>query len=110
MIDVFRNGKHAWHGKVAVGAPGMETPLGHYYVDATFVPQGDPFFGVYALETSAYSKLTEWPGGGVVGIHGTNMPWLLGKAVSHGCIRVSNKTAAALRRLAPLGTPILIKG
>jgi lipoprotein-anchoring transpeptidase ErfK/SrfK len=108
-IDVFRNGKHAWHGKVAVGAPGMETPLGHYYVAATFVPYNDPFLGVYALETSAYSKLSEWPGGGVVGIHGTNMPWLLGQAVSHGCVRVSNTTAARLKRLTPLGTPILIK-
>jgi lipoprotein-anchoring transpeptidase ErfK/SrfK len=86
----------------------METPLGHYYVAATFVPYHDPFLGVYALETSAYSKLTEWPGGGVVGIHGTNEPWLLGKAVSHGCIRVANSTASALKRLTPLGTPILI--
>jgi lipoprotein-anchoring transpeptidase ErfK/SrfK len=108
-IDVFRNGKHKLHAKVAVGAPGMETPLGKYYVAATFVPQNDPFLGVYALETSAYSKLTEWPGGGVVGIHGTNMPQLLGQAVSHGCVRVSNATASALKRLTPLGTPILIK-
>jgi lipoprotein-anchoring transpeptidase ErfK/SrfK len=108
-IDVYRRGKHVLHAKVAVGAPGMETPLGHYYVAATFVPYHDPFLGVYALETSAYSKLTEWPGGGVVGIHGTNEPWLLGKAVSHGCVRVSNATAAALKRLTPLGTPILIR-
>jgi lipoprotein-anchoring transpeptidase ErfK/SrfK len=108
-IDVYRNGKRAWQGKVAVGAPGMETPLGHYYVAATFVPYKDPFLGVYALETSAYSKLTEWPGGGVVGIHGTSEPWLLGKAVSHGCVRVSNLTAAHLKRLTPLGTPIWIK-
>jgi len=108
-IDVYRNGKHMLHAIVAVGAPGMETPLGRYYVAATFVPQGDPFLGVWAIETTAYSKLTEWPGGGVVGIHGTDEPWLLGKAVSHGCIRVSNKTAEALKRLAPLGTPIFIK-
>lgn len=108
-IDVFRRGKHVLHGKVAVGAPGMETPLGHYYVAATFVPYKDPFLGVYALETSAYSKLTEWPGGGVVGIHGTNMPWLLGQAVSHGCIRVSNATASRLKYLTPVGTPIFIK-
>jgi lipoprotein-anchoring transpeptidase ErfK/SrfK len=108
-IDVFRNGKHKLHAKVAVGAPGMETPLGKYYVAATFVPENDPFLGVYALETSAYSKLTEWPGGGVVGIHGTNAPQLLGQAVSHGCVRVANATAAALKRLTPLGTPILIK-
>jgi lipoprotein-anchoring transpeptidase ErfK/SrfK len=108
-IDVYRKSKKVWHGKVAVGAPGMETPLGHYYVAAGFVPQNDPFLGVYALETSAYSKLTEWPGGGVVGIHGTNEPWLLGKAVSHGCVRVSNKTASKLRRYTPVGTPIWIK-
>ena len=108
-IDVYKNNKHAWHGKVAVGAPGMETPLGHYYVAATFVPRNDPFLGVYALETTAYSKLTDWPGGGVVGIHGTNAPQLLGKAVSHGCIRVSNQTASKLKVLTPVGTPIWIK-
>jgi hypothetical protein len=108
-IDIYRFGKHKWHGIVAVGAPGRETPLGHYFVAARFVPYHDPFLGVFAEETSAYSKLTEWPGGGVVGIHGTDEPWLLGKAVSHGCVRVANKTASALKRLAPLGTPILIK-
>ena len=108
-IDVYRHGKHAWHGKVAVGLPGMETPLGHYYVATGFVPVNDPFLGVYALETTAYSKLTDWPGGGVVGIHGTNQPYLLGKAASHGCVRVSNETAAHLKRLTPVGTPIWIK-
>jgi lipoprotein-anchoring transpeptidase ErfK/SrfK len=108
-IDIYRFGKHKWHGKVAVGAPGRETPVGHYFVAARFVPYKDPFLGVFAVETSAYSKLTEWPGGGVVGIHGTNLPQLLGKAVSHGCVRVSNLTARHLRTLAPLGTPIWIK-
>jgi lipoprotein-anchoring transpeptidase ErfK/SrfK len=108
-IDIYRFGKHKWHGKVAVGAPGRETPVGHYFVAARFVPYRDPFLGVFAVETSAYSKLTEWPGGGVVGIHGTNLPQLLGQAVSHGCVRVSNTTAEHLRTLTPLGTPIWIK-
>jgi hypothetical protein len=108
-IDLYKFGKHKWHGKVAIGAPGRETPLGHYYVAARFVPYHDTFLGVFAVETSAYSKLTEWPGGGVVGIHGTSLPQLLGKAVSHGCVRVSNQTAAKMKSLAPLGTPIWIK-
>ena len=108
-IDVYRFGKHRWHAIVAIGAPGRETPVGHYFVAARFVPYHDPFLGVFALETSAYSKLTEWPGGGVVGIHGTSEPQLLGQAVSHGCVRVSNTTARQLERLAPLGTPIWIK-
>lgn len=108
-IDLYRFGKHKWHGKVAIGAPGRETPVGHYFVAARFVPYRDPFLGVFAVETSAYSKLTEWPGGGVVGIHGTDEPQLLGKAVSHGCVRVANVTARHLRTLAALGTPIWIK-
>ena len=108
-IDIYRFGRRRWHAIVAVGAPGRETPIGHYFVAARFVPYHDPFLGVFAVETSAYSKLTEWPGGGVVGIHGTNEPQLLGQAVSHGCVRVANATARQLRTLAPLGTPIWIK-
>lgn len=106
-IDVYWHNRHVVHAIVAVGSPGRETPLGHYYVQARFVPD-DPFLGVFAVETSAYSKLTEWPGGGVVGIHGTSMPQLLGQAVSHGCVRVANSTAEALKRYARLGTPIWI--
>ena len=91
---------------VAVGRPGAETPLGRdFFVQARFVPH-DPFFGPFVLETSAYSKLSEWPGGGLAGIHGTDRPDLLGQAVSHGCVRVSNPVAQALERLAPLGTPV----
>ena len=93
-------------GVVAVGKPGAETPLGRdFYVQGRFVPR-DPFFGRFVLETSAYSKLSDWPGGGLAGIHGTNQPQLLGQAVSHGCVRVSDPVARALDRLAPLGTPI----
>lgn len=107
-IDLYSHGAHVWHAIIAVGAPGMETPLGHYYVAARFVPYDDPFLGVFGEETSGYSRLTEWPGGGWFGIHGTDMPQLLGQAVSHGCIRVSNLTATKLRQYAPLGTPIVI--
>ena len=106
-IEVYQGEHRLLHAKVAVGAPGRETPLGEFYVTARFVPD-DSFLGVFALETSAYSQLTEWPGGGVVGIHGTSKPWLLGRAVSHGCVRVSNATALALKRLAPVGTPISV--
>jgi lipoprotein-anchoring transpeptidase ErfK/SrfK len=91
---------------VAVGKPGAETPIGRdFYVQGRFVPT-DPFYGVFALETSAYAPVSDWPGGGVVGIHGTNAPELIGQAVSHGCVRLPNAQAAKLRRLASLGTPI----
>jgi lipoprotein-anchoring transpeptidase ErfK/SrfK len=108
-IDLYWHNKHVYHARVAIGAPGRETPIGHYFVAARFVPYHDSFLGVFAVETSAYSKLTEWPGGGVVGIHGTSLPQLLGQAVSHGCVRVANSTAVKLKRYAPLGTPIWIR-
>ena len=98
-------------GKIAVGKPGAETPLGLFYVTWKFNPEIDPewaILGAYAFETSAYSKLTDWPGGGIVGMHGTPWPSLLGQAVSHGCIRVHNDNIEFLRNRVPLGTPVKI--
>jgi hypothetical protein len=98
-------------GKVAVGKPGAETPLGLFYVTWKFNPTIDPnwaILGEYAFETSAYSKLTDWPGGGIVGVHGTPWPELLGQAVSHGCVRLSNENIRFLRHRVPLGTPVRI--
>lgn len=98
-------------GKVAVGAKGAETPLGVFYVTDKFNPRIDPewaILGAYAFETSAYSKLTDWPGGGIVGVHGTPWPWLLGKAVSHGCVRLHNDNILFLRSRVPPGTPVKI--
>jgi lipoprotein-anchoring transpeptidase ErfK/SrfK len=98
-------------GKVAVGASGAETPLGLFYVTDKFNPAIDPewaILGAFAFETSAYSKLTDWPGGGIVGVHGTPWPNLLGQAVSHGCIRLANADVEFLRNRVPLGTPVKI--
>jgi len=118
QIVVYRDSRvvQLWQGRrlvhtarVAVGAPGMETPLGLYYVTRRFKPIRQTFLGDFAFETSAYSKLSDWPGGGIVGLHGTTQPWLLGRAVSHGCVRLSNATANFLRARVPVGTPIRIK-
>ncbi len=94
-------------GRVAVGKRGAETPTGLFYVTAKFDPTA-PILGAYALETSAFSKLSDWPGGGVVGVHGTPWPWLLGKAVSHGCVRLHDDDILFLRWRIPPGTPIKI--
>jgi lipoprotein-anchoring transpeptidase ErfK/SrfK len=41
-------------------------------------------------------------------LHGTNQPWLIGQAVSNGCIRLTNEDALYLYERTPLGTPVLI--
>ena len=108
-FEFYVRGKLRRTGRIAVGAPGAETPLGLFYVQWKFDPTW-PVLGAYAFETSAYSKLSDWPGGGVVGVHGTNTPWLLGQAVSHGCVRLHNDDIEYLRSLVRLGTPIKIVG
>ena len=64
--------------------------------------------GAYAFQTSGYSKLSDWPGGGVVGVHGTNEPNLVPGRPSHGCIRMHNKDIVRLGRLMTVGTPLLV--
>ena len=107
-FELYVGGRLRRTGPVAVGARGMETPIGLFYVQSRFVPRQYPVLGAFAFETSGYSKLSDWPGGGVVGVHGTNTPWLIGQAVSHGCVRLRNSDILALRNLVRLGTPVKI--
>ena len=70
----IRDAKLLLRSVVAVGKPGAETPVGrNFYVTARYAPD-DPFFGPFVLETSAYSKVSDWPGAGLAGIHGTDQP------------------------------------
>jgi lipoprotein-anchoring transpeptidase ErfK/SrfK len=106
-FEFYVDGKVVRTGKIAVGRKGMETPTGLFYVQAKFDPSWE-VLGAYAFETSGYSKLSDWPGGGVVGVHGTNTPELIGQAVSHGCVRLYNKDIRYLRSVVGVGTPVKI--
>jgi len=56
--------------------PGPANPLGVGFLVLRFKGQGD----------------------NLIGIHGTNQPWLIGHRVSMGCIRMHNKDWTALER------------
>lgn len=43
-----------------------------------------------------------------IAVHGTNKPELLGQAVSHGCIRMTNEAARQLYHEVEVGTPVFI--
>ncbi len=95
---LFRNGRAIFSAPIGVGKASTITPAGRFYVLEKLTTLANPFYGPYAIGTSAYAPaLSEWPGGGVVGIHGTNEPQLIPGRPSHGCIR-----------LIALGTPIEI--
>jgi hypothetical protein len=107
---LYRGGAVAWSAPVGVGAPGTSTPAGTFYIRDELTGFDDASYGPVAFGTNAVSAVeTDWPGGGVIGIHGTDQPGAIPGAVSHGCIRMRNADILALARLLPLGTPVVIR-
>ena len=104
---LFRDGRRVWRAPVGVGAPATPTPAGRFYIRGRLRPGGG-LYGDFAYPTSAYSSLSEWPGGGVVGLHGTDQPELVPGRPSHGCIRLRNPDIRRLARLLPNGSPVRI--
>jgi L,D-transpeptidase catalytic domain len=104
-----RDGRVIWTSPIGYGAPGTPTPAGRFYIrELLHNATGDSLYGPWAFGTSAYSRLSEWPGGGVIGIHGTNAPQLIPGRPSHGCVRLPNPAITRLADLLPIGTPVLI--
>jgi len=100
-------GLAVWSARVGIGAASLPTPAGHFYVREKLRAIGSPVYGPYALGTSAYApKLSEWPGGGVVGVHGTDEPQRIPGDPSHGCIRLRNRDITRLWQIIAIGTPI----
>jgi hypothetical protein len=107
---LLRNGRVLFRTSVGLGEPRWPTPRGKFYVRVRLTHFLDPMYGPVAFGTSARQPwLTDWPNGGVVGIHGTDAPQLLPGRVSHGCIRLRNDAILRLARLMPLGTPVTIR-
>jgi L,D-transpeptidase-like protein len=108
---LFRSGHKVFRAPIGVGKASTPTPGGHFWIREKLVLSGGHgVYGPLAFGTSAYSnKLTDWPRGGVVGIHGTNEPRLVPGRPSHGCVRMHNRDIKRLARLMPVGTPVLIK-
>jgi hypothetical protein len=110
-VRLYRWGRLTLNARVAVGAPDTPTPVGRFYIDERIVldtPNGP--FGVAAFGISAHSDaLQHWIEGGPIALHGTNDPASIGQAASHGCVRLRNADARRLLRLAPAGTPVLIR-
>jgi len=102
-------GKAIWSARAGVGRASLPTPAGRFYVREKLRTIGGPEYGPFAIGTSAYaSSLSDWPGGGVVGLHGTNEPNLIPGRPSHGCVRLRNADVTRLWHLIRVGTPIEI--
>jgi L,D-transpeptidase catalytic domain len=110
-LTVYRGQRVILREPAAVGTASTPTPTGRFFTTVLARPD-DPSgpYGPFAFGLSAYSEVLDtFAGGdGQVAIHGTNNPWTIGQAVSHGCVRLPNRAITKLARLLPLGTPVRI--
>jgi len=83
---------------IASGKTGWPSPIGEWII----IDKGTwgESFGGYWLGLNV-----TW---GVYGIHGTTNESSIGKAASHGCIRMYNKDIKVLYDLVPYGTKVII--
>lgn len=118
-LRVFRRLRLLHTYGIAVGRSGLETPTGLYHIQerevnpSWHVPNRS-WAGALAGKTIPPGPgdpiVARWMGlGGGVGIHGTNEPFSIGSAASHGCIRMLVPNVIAVYRLTSIGSPVLIK-
>lgn len=111
-VELWHKGALVARFRAAVGTGSTPTPTGLFAVQDP-VPSDaaqSSYLGPYIITLTAYSEVLKsfMGGNGLVAIHGTNAAGLLGQAVSHGCVRVSNSAVSRLYAIAEPGTPVEI--
>lgn len=96
-LQLFRNNTLVKTYPIAVGKMLTQTPVGSFVVVNRQPNPGGPFGAMWlSLSKAGY------------GIHGTNDPSSIGKAVSLGCVRMHNQDVLELSRQVPNGTSVII--
>lgn len=97
QLSLFRNYNLMKTYPIAVGRMLLGTPTGQFVIVNREPNPGGPYGAMWlTLSKAGY------------GIHGTNDPSSIGKAVSRGCIRMYNHDVLALAALIPNGTQVNI--
>jgi lipoprotein-anchoring transpeptidase ErfK/SrfK len=110
-LTVFHRGRAASTFRVAIGTPSTPTPRGKFAVTdrLTTGDAAGPYGCCILALNGRQSKIAQgWGGGDRIAIHATPATWTIGKRVSHGCVRGTNKALRRLMRQVRLGTPVTI--
>jgi lipoprotein-anchoring transpeptidase ErfK/SrfK len=111
-VTIRDSGRALVRARAVIGAPSTPTPVGLFAVDAPVNQPASAHLGRRILAIAAYSRALARYQGGIpqTAFHAyEQLGAPLGAAASHGCVRVAQKTLNALLRLAPRGTPVLIR-
>ncbi|MFN5515181.1 MAG: L,D-transpeptidase [Cyanobacteriota bacterium] len=117
-VYAYQNDKVIASYPVAVGKKGWETPTGNFQViQMTENPIWENPWNGKKVPASLNGPIgIRWigfwsDGKNTIGFHGTpkKQEHLLGKAVSHGCVRMRNPDVVALFQLVQPGTPVIVK-
>jgi lipoprotein-anchoring transpeptidase ErfK/SrfK len=110
-VSVYHNGQKLRSYKAIVGKRSTPTPTGEFFVEENVrIPSGRSG-APFALATSARSKVfQEFEGGpGQIALHGlVHVGGSLGTAVSHGCVRLANRSITWLAERIKPGDPVTI--
>jgi lipoprotein-anchoring transpeptidase ErfK/SrfK len=114
-MRIYRNGIVVEVGRVAVGNRSLMTPKAMTFVTNVVKSPGDNGgpLGPFSVELAAWSSVLDtyavnsfWDG---IVLQGTNTPKVLGKDVTHGSIRMTNRNISWIARNVPIGTPVEIQ-
>ena len=98
ILKLFQNSVLIKQYPVAVGKPSTPTPKGRWEIIAK---------GLWGAQFGGHFMQLSIPWG-VYGIHGTDKPWSISQAVTHGCVRMHNNDARDLYNIVSIGTPVYI--
>lgn len=110
-VVVYRGGRRVRSFAVVVGKPSTPTPRGRFFVEESVRMRPGSHGGPFALALSARSDvLQEFDGGpGQIALHGVaNLGGTPGTAVSHGCVRLTNRRIRWMAARIVPGVPVTI--
>jgi lipoprotein-anchoring transpeptidase ErfK/SrfK len=111
-VTVIDAGKVVKRYTVAIGAPASPTPTGRFAVTdrlTTGDPNGPYGCCILALSARSPHAIQGWAGGDRIAIHSTPETSSIGRAASHGCMRLTLAEGRWLLDHVPLGTPTIIR-
>ena len=112
-LRLYRSGKLVLHTTVGIGASNTPTPVGRFFVNERYVvsPSTGPLRALRAWDLRHTRPCSNEPGWskGPIALHGTNEPWSIGEAASHGCVHIANRVMQRVFSLTTDGTPVTIE-